>query len=114
MTRTAIIVFAALSEDAYEIARSKGWYEPREDHPAIKGERIHSEVTELVDVYARGIEDTPSDKIPAFTKAEEECADIILRALSFAGRYNMRIGAAVLAKLEHNRDRPLRHGGKKF
>lgn len=57
------------------------------------------------------------DDIPNLT---EELADITIRVLDFAGAWNeahpdkpIDLQAAVMAKLEHNRTRGYRHGGKR-
>jgi NTP pyrophosphatase (non-canonical NTP hydrolase) len=43
---------------------------------------------------------------------EEEMADIIIRVLDTAGFFGLDIGEAIRKKLEYNRTRPQRHGGK--
>lgn len=103
-----------LAAEAYRVAESKGYYTPEQAHPAIKCMKTVDEVTELHTLYARGHEDEPSEKIPAFTKAEEECSDAILMLLAFAHSKRMRIAEALWAKLAFNRTRPLMHGGKKW
>lgn len=99
--------------DVHAVARAKGWWTEEQDHIAIKGERVHAEVSELVDVFARGADGEPDEDCPSYTRAEIEWSDCILRLLDLAGRYGFRV-AAVHAKHEFNRTRPLRHGGKRF
>jgi NTP pyrophosphatase (non-canonical NTP hydrolase) len=41
-----------------------------------------------------------------------EIADIIIRCLDFAGEHGIDIGRAVRQKMEFNRTRPFKHGGK--
>lgn len=100
--------------EVHTLAVSKGWYNnPEHDHIAIRMNRVIAEAMELCEEYARGREDHPSDKITAFTRAEEEWADTVIRLLDIAGwkRYRPQ---AITAKIEYNRTRPLMHGGKKF
>lgn len=115
MTHDHVLTFelGELCEDVHALAVSKGWWTEDQSHIAIKGERVHCEVSELCDVFARGTEDDPDKDCLAFSKAEIEWSDCLLRLFDIAGRYGFR-PAAVLAKLEFNRTRPIRHGGKKF
>ena len=43
---------------------------------------------------------------------EEELADLIIRALDFAGYHQLRLGEAILAKMTFNLNRPFKHGKK--
>lgn len=43
-----------------------------------------------------------------------ELADIIIRTLDLAGSLGIDIGKAIEEKLQHNTQRPYRHGGKRF
>ena len=81
------------------------------DKKAAKYALMHSELSEgLEGVRKPG----PSDKIPAYTIEEEELADTIIRILDYAGRYDLRISEAIVAKLEFNKTRGHKHGGKKL
>lgn len=66
-----------------------------------------TEVSELIRAFHK---DLPSEHIPGFTGEEEECADVILRALDYAGARNLRIGEALAAKIEANSNRGLNYG----
>lgn len=99
--------------DVHTLARAKGHWTPDQDHIAIKGERVHAEVSELVDTFARGTNDSPDGDVPDFTKAEIEWADCMLRLLDLGARFGFR-PAAIPAKFSFNVHRPIRHGGKRF
>lgn len=73
---------------------------------------IHSEVSELLEATRKETIER-SEHIPEFYAFEEEIADIIIRTLDLADRYGSRVGPAIFAKLEYNRNRPHKHG-KKF
>ena len=80
---------------------------------ANTGEKIalmHSELSEMLEADRKGIES--SEHIPDFSGVEEELADLIIRGLDFAGRHNLRLGEALLAKMAFNLTRPFKHGKK--
>jgi hypothetical protein len=47
---------------------------------------------------------------PDFLNLEIEVADLIIRALDFSGRRNLRIGEALQAKMKYNESRTYKHG----
>jgi molybdopterin converting factor small subunit len=92
-------------------AKAKGWL----DKPRSVGEvcmLFVSEVAELFEDHRNGLLDSPSTKIPSFSRAEEEAADIVIRVLQEAGVRHWRLADAILAKMEYNEGRPFRHGNK--
>jgi len=50
---------------------------------------------------------------PEFLNLEIEVADLIIRAFDFSGRRNLRLGEAIIVKMEYNASRPYLHN-KKF
>lgn len=77
------------------------------------GEKIalmHSELSEMLEADRKSIES--SEHIPEFTGVEEELADLIIRALDFAGHHELRLGEAILVKMTFNLSRPFKHGKK--
>lgn len=51
-----------------------------------------------------------SEKIPGFYALEEEMADVIIRVMDLAGALDLNLEEAIVAKLEHNKTRPMKHG----
>jgi hypothetical protein len=88
----------------------KGFYEG----PQNVGEKIalmHTELSEALEGAREG--DPESEKIPGFSKMEEELADTVIRIADFSCWKNLRVGAAIQAKHAYNLLRPHKHG-KKF
>lgn len=80
----------------------------------------HGEVSELWEAFRAGKLHEPCDKVekmrsmglPALTCAEEELADIIIRALDTSRALGIDIGRAITTKHLYNVSRPHLHGGK--
>lgn len=72
---------------------------------------FHSEISECLEGLRHG--NPPSDKIPEFNQAEEELADLFIRAMDTAKARGWRLPEAIVAKMAFNEGRPYRHG-KKF
>lgn len=103
-----------LMKDVHLTALAKGWWDDdRHAHIAAKAERIHSEITELVNTYADRSFLEADAKVPKYSKAEVEWADCLLRLLDLGEKYCYDLDA-VRAKHEYNKTRPYKHGGKAF
>lgn len=97
--------------NAYRTACEHGWHDvEREDGTLLA--LIHSEISEAVQALRDG---NPVDAhCKDFSSLEIELADAVIRIMDYAGSRNLDIAGAILAKMEYNRTRPLRHGGKMF
>lgn len=116
--------FAALNvlrDHCYNESKAKGWH--AEEGPPNMGNfcaNLHGEVSELWEAWRKDKLHKPCDKaedmdyngLPILTCAEEEIADIIIRALDTAATLNIDVERAVAGKLDFNRTRPHRNGGK--
>jgi hypothetical protein len=99
--------FTAMSVAFEENALKKGFWS---DNPTV-GDKIalmHQELSELLETYRS--DSKPSAKIPDFSEAEEEVADLIIRAADFGYHYSLRIAEAIVAKHAYNTGRPYKHG----
>ena len=95
----------------HQNAKEHGWWDtPREEGTLAM--LVVTEIAEAVEAQRNG--GGESEKIPGFSKEEEEFADAIIRILDLAGAKGYRIGQAILAKHAFNRTRPHMHGGKLF
>jgi NTP pyrophosphatase (non-canonical NTP hydrolase) len=92
-----------LCKEAFETAKSKGWHdEPREMGTLLA--LIHSEVSEALEADRKGWHDN-------FT---EELADICIRVFDLCGSLNIDLEKAILEKMEYNKGRTYKHGGKAY
>lgn len=100
----------ALAKTTNEINRANGWdvVKPEEwgstHHkvPAILA-LIHSEVSEALEAFRK------DDR----ANFDEELADVVIRVLDCAGGLGIDLETAILKKLEKNKTRGHRHGGKR-
>jgi NTP pyrophosphatase (non-canonical NTP hydrolase) len=104
-------VISVLAKEIYEDAVKRGWWEgTRNDGECLA--LMHSELSEGLEALRHG--NPPSDHIPNFSGIEEELADVIIRILDYAEANHLRIGAAIETKVQFNKTREYKHGGKKF
>jgi NTP pyrophosphatase (non-canonical NTP hydrolase) len=105
-----------LVKHSYQNAIAHGWH----DEPRTVGDLIclmHSELSEALEEYRNGhspnqiyYNEMPKDKpegIPI------ELADCIIRIFDFCGLHNIDLEQALTIKMQYNKTRPYRHGGKK-
>jgi len=92
-----------LCQEAYETAKSKGWH----DTPVETGTKlalIHSEVSEALEADRRGDREN----------YVEELADVCIRIFDLCGSEGIDLESAILKKMEYNKTRSYKHGGKAY
>jgi NTP pyrophosphatase (non-canonical NTP hydrolase) len=109
-----IKIINALRDECHETAKEKGWWD-KERSPGELIALMHSELSEALEWLRWGqgkYMGNKSDHISPYLGIEEEFADVIIRIFDFCGHHKLRIGEALLAKMEYNKTRSYRHGGK--
>ena len=106
-----ISAFYELANKVHENAVNKGWWEKERNDGEIIS-LMHSELSEALEAIRNG--NPPDDKIPEFSGAEAELADVIIRIMDLIPARGWRIGEAIIAKMKMNELRAYKHGGKKF
>lgn len=93
-----------LCKEAFETAKSKGWHdEPRELGTVLC--LIHGEVSEAMEADRR------HEGKEMFM---EELADICIRVFDYCGSEGLDLESAILKKMEYNKTRSYKHGGKAY
>ncbi len=105
----AVSALDELAADIHDLHVAKKFYDEPRTVSHLMG-LVMTELAEVIEDDRKMVSGQPSEKIPEFTKEEEEVADAIIRLLDMAGYRKLRIGAAIMAKHEYNRGRPPLHG----
>lgn len=102
-----------LAERAFKTATEKGFWEASQDVPT-KLMLIVTEVAEAMDVYRSGMPLTDYGSNSAETHKPYgfvfELADIVIRVLDLAGRFDLPIEQAIYTKMGYNLTREKLHG----
>lgn len=129
-------MFNELAWEIHENAMAHGWWEENRTFPEILA-LCHSELSEALEEYRNGHPmvycDNPDCEIFRSRSTSEytccnvcgfqdekakpegvavEMADCIIRILDWAGAEGIDMDAVIRAKMDYNKTRPYKHGGK--
>lgn len=92
-----------LCNEAYQTAKSKGWHDDERETGTLIA-LIHSEVSEALE----------ADRIGDQEGFVEELADVCIRVFDLCGSRGIDLEKAIKLKMEKNKGRSYKHGGKNY
>jgi NTP pyrophosphatase (non-canonical NTP hydrolase) len=106
-----------LQDECYRVACEKGWHEEDETPPTPVRMMtwmalLHSEVSEAVEDIRRNKIQTVCREDGKPEGMASELADVIIRALDTAGAMGFDMATEIRTKVDFNKTRPHKHGGK--
>lgn len=107
-----------LVREAYGNALAHGWWEDEDRSVGDCIALMHSELSEALEEYRNGhpITGFRLEKDKHGNEKPEgiviELADVVIRIANFCGRYGLDLATALSVKMEYNKLRPYKHGGK--
>lgn len=108
-----MLAMAEMGDLIHGNAKEKGWWENGVERRNF-GEMMMLATCEIAEAFEAYREGNPTSvKIPGFSHIEEEIADVFIRLIDTCAAYGLSLGSAIVAKHEHNLNRPYRHGNKK-
>lgn len=114
----ATAMLAEYIRAAHATARDKGWWDEEREF-GTQLALMHSELSEALEAHRNGA------AISAITLERDgdgrdkpegvavEFADVLIRIFDTCARYNIPLEDALVHKMEYNKTRPYRHGGKR-
>lgn len=117
-----------LIEESHKIAKEKGWYDTERSFGELIA-LIHSELSEALEEYRKHgdkkghmtaiyysgkgyISELPTEICKKPEGIPIELADVLIRIFDICGKHDIDLEKAIEIKMEFNKTRPHRHGGK--
>jgi NTP pyrophosphatase (non-canonical NTP hydrolase) len=108
-----IVAWNSITDEVADNAIRKGWWDrDRSDGELIA--LIHAELSEALEALRSEDPGKPDKNVPNYSEVEVELADVVLRLMDFGRARGFRIAEALIDKMQYNKSRPYRHGGKRF
>lgn len=95
------LIVSINAQNGWNVATPDSWEEENKI-PAVIA-LIHSELSEALEAFRHGDREN----------FEEELADVVIRLLDLTSGLGINLGPVILDKLQKNRTRGYRHGGKR-
>ena len=102
-----------LTHQIHENAQQHGWWDKQRSFGDIIS-LCHSELSEALEEYRNHMPMTYTGDNGKPEGIATEMADCIIRILDWAGHEDIDMEAVIRAKMEYNKTRPYRHGGKEI
>ena len=99
-----------LSQEIYNTAQQHGWWDKEREFPELIA-LCHSELSEALEEYRNG-KPMYYEKNSKPEGVAVEMIDCIIRILDWAGHEDLDVDNILHWKMEYNKNRPYRHGGK--
>lgn len=96
-----------LCSDAFEIAKQNGWHDEKREFGTLIA-LMHSELSEALEAYRKDSEDV------MWSNITEELADVCIRIFNACGEYNLDLATAIESKMEKNKARGYKYGGRRI
>jgi NTP pyrophosphatase (non-canonical NTP hydrolase) len=98
--------------ESHETAVLKGWWDGSGPSEASIIANFHGEISEAWEAMRIG--NPPDRDCPEFSSVSIELADEIIRIADYCEAAGIDLNGAIRAKMDFNKTRPIRHGGKKY
>lgn len=90
------------ANECFQIAKDHGWWENERNIPTLLC-LIHSEISEALEAHRHD----------DWANFKEELADALIRIFDMCAAFDIDIEHELRRKMDINKERPYRHGGKK-
>lgn len=113
-----------LAKEAHQIAVEHGWWDPEPTFGELVA-LMHSDLSEALEEYRAGrpmvyfmdvngfvVSDMSERRGEKLEGIAVEMADCIIRILDWAGKEGLDMDAIIREKMDYNKTRQYRHGGK--
>lgn len=96
-----------LCREAFETAKQNGWHEEKREFGTLIA-LMHSELSEALEAYRKDSEDV------MWSHITEELADVCIRIFNACGEYELDLATAIESKMEKNKARGYKYGGRRI
>lgn len=102
-----------MQQEVFEWAVTKGWEPDPNRSFGDECALIHSEVSEALEAFRDyGLNDVTDTVTSKPEGVASEFADVLIRLLHYCERYGIDLGEEYRRKMDYNKTRAWRHGGK--